>query len=225
VGTLTDHDGTIKRDDRCEIFISDKAGERGVMLGISCAGGHNDAARTPEARRGLDVRWNGDWTCAVKKERDEWRAEAAVPLKTLREAGLDTANLCVNVAAYNRCGQGPRAIFLTDPLNAHFQGCRGFRPLADKPTAPVTGTFTVRLHFAEPGGQKAGQRMFDVKLGDQWVLKDFDIVKEAGGPRRAVTKEFKGVKLKDRLALELAPSKKTPGAVPVLCGLEAVKEE
>ena len=51
-------------------------------------------------------------------------------------------------------------------------------------------------------------------------MKDFDIVKEAGGPNRALMKEFKGILVKDTLYVELQSSK----GVALLCGLEALME-
>src|SRR5262249_12603283 len=55
--------------------------------------------------------------------------------------------------------------------------------------------FTVRLHFAELEVERAGERVFDVALQGQTVLKGFDILKEAGGHNRWLMKEFKGVRV------------------------------
>jgi outer membrane protein assembly factor BamB len=81
-------------------------------------------------------------------------------------------------------------------------------------------TYTVRLHFAEPDQATAGQRVFHVGLQGKEVLKDFDIVKEAGGPLRGVVKEFRGVRVKKDLTVTLSPS----AGVPVLCGVEVTAE-
>jgi len=77
--------------------------------------------------------------------------------------------------------------------------------------------YTVRLHFAEPDGLKPGDRVFDVRLQDQDVLKDFDIARDAGGPDRALVKEFT-VPASTELKLTLTPRK----SATVLCGLEVV---
>jgi outer membrane protein assembly factor BamB len=74
---------------------------------------------------------------------------------------------------------------------------------------------TLRLHFVEPDGAKPGERVFDVKLQGQEVLKDFDISKEAGGGDRALVKEFTTQAGKE-LKLKFVPRK----SVPVLCGIE-----
>jgi outer membrane protein assembly factor BamB len=81
-------------------------------------------------------------------------------------------------------------------------------------------TYTVRLHFAEPEPLTAGQRVFHVGLQGKEVLKDFDVVKEAGGPLRGVVKEFRGVRVKKDLTVTLSPS----AGVPVLGGVEVTAE-
>ncbi|HUT32471.1 MAG TPA: PQQ-binding-like beta-propeller repeat protein [Planctomycetota bacterium] len=93
--------------------------------------------------------------------------------------------------------------------------------LLDGGAAPAA--YTVRLHFAEPEGLAPGQRVFSVVLQGKVVLADFDIVKEAGGPRRALVKEFRGIEVKDFLRIQLRPS---DGAArgPALCGVQAVRE-
>jgi outer membrane protein assembly factor BamB len=49
----------------------------------------------------------------------------------------------------------------------------------------------VRLFFAEPDeSTQPGERMMHVSLQGRPVLKSFDVVKEAGGPRRPLSREF-----------------------------------
>jgi hypothetical protein len=62
-------------------------------------------------------------------------------------------------------------------------------------------------------------------LQGQPVSKDFDIVQSAGAPRRALVKESAGVRITDELAVGLRPSTATPGRKPILCAIEAVREE
>ena len=83
------------------------------------------------------------------------------------------------------------------------------------------------MHFAEPDLEtKPGQRMFDVTLQDQTVLKGFDVVREAGAARAALVKEFKGVKATDVLTLSFtgAATPSTPGTSPIISGLEIIEE-
>jgi hypothetical protein len=90
------------------------------------------------------------------------------------------------------------------------------------PAEPVVarGRYTVRLTFAEMEDLKPGQRVFSVALQGRVALKDFDVVSEAGGPMRGVTKEFRGVAAKSDISLRFTP--KT--GQPILSGLEILAE-
>ncbi|NIA21974.1 MAG: hypothetical protein GWP05_08445, partial [Anaerolineaceae bacterium] len=81
--------------------------------------------------------------------------------------------------------------------------------------------YTVRLHFAEPEDLQPGRRVFDVSLQGQTVLKNFDVVKTSGGPRREVIREFRAVTVARDLHIALSP--KT--GQPLLCGIEVVQQE
>jgi hypothetical protein len=61
------------------------------------------------------------------------------------------------------------------------------------------GVYTVILHFVETyeGIETEGARVFDVRIENQTVLKDFDIFAEAGGRGRAVVKEFRDIDVSD----------------------------
>ena len=98
-------------------------------------------------------------------------------------------------------------------------GLRGLKSVTltlDK-DAKAEGEVDVRLVFAEPDEIEAGARVLDVSIKGQPVLKDFDIAAEAGGPRRSLVKEFKGVKAGKELKVSFASARKSP---PVLCGIE-----
>jgi hypothetical protein len=102
------------------------------------------------------------------------------------------------------------------------QGVEEINIVLDKVEGPRS--FTVRLVFLEPGDVKAGQRVFDVEMQGRKLLDDLDVVKEAGGPMRALVKEFSGMIVEDMLAIRLTP---TPGAqvpVTILCGIEVIAE-
>jgi hypothetical protein len=87
----------------------------------------------------------------------------------------------------------------------------------------AAAAYTVRLHFAEPEDLQPGERVFDVLLQDEPVLKGFDIVQAAGAPRRAVVKEFAGVRVTGELSVGLRMTA-APGREPILCAIEAVRE-
>lgn len=50
--------------------------------------------------------------------------------------------------------------------------------------------YTLELGFCDGYSTEPGQRLFDVVLNGETVLSEFDIVREAGGPRRAVNRTF-----------------------------------
>jgi hypothetical protein len=83
------------------------------------------------------------------------------------------------------------------------------------PGAKRPALYTVRLVFLEPE-EKAG-RIFSVTLQGREVLKDVDLLREAGGPLRSWVKEFKGVEAAKELRIGFSG-----GAV--LSGLEVVEE-
>ena len=103
-------------------------------------------------------------------------------------------------------------------------GVRLRRPGAEVAHRAEPAAYTVRLCFAEPDDLPPGRRVFDVSLQGQRVLKDFDIASAAGGAKRAVVKEFKGIEVTGVLKVELTPSARAAVKLPLLCGLEAVRE-
>jgi hypothetical protein len=82
----------------------------------------------------------------------------------------------------------------------------------------------VRLYFAEPEDLAKGQRVFSVRLQGQVVLEEFDISQEAGGPRRALVREFKDVEVDGELVIELSTPDDAGSMQPILCGLQAVRQ-
>jgi hypothetical protein len=83
---------------------------------------------------------------------------------------------------------------------------------------------TVRLYFAEPSADKAGERVFDVLLQGKPVLSGFDVFASAGGSRRGLVRAFTGVCAGGALELELRPAggSRLP---PVLSGIEIALDE
>jgi len=83
--------------------------------------------------------------------------------------------------------------------------------------AKEESAYLVKLTFSEPDGLKPGDRVFDVSLQGEVVLKDFDIAREAGGSDRGIVKAFEVNATRD-LKLKFIPRQ----SVPLLCGLEVV---
>ena len=88
---------------------------------------------------------------------------------------------------------------------------------------PLRGTndqparYSVRLYFSSGSTKKpvAGQRVFDVRVQGQVVLKDVDAAK--AGKDGTVVHEIADVSVKDRLMIELVPK---TGQQPMLSGIE-----
>jgi Malectin domain/PQQ-like domain len=88
---------------------------------------------------------------------------------------------------------------------------------------PEERVYTVRLYFMEPDELGPGRRLFHVWLQGRQVLHDLDVSREAGGPNRALVKEFRGVRVTGELGLRFAAAAQAE-AGPLLCGLEVVEE-
>lgn len=58
---------------------------------------------------------------------------------------------------------------------------------------PKGKPYTVRLHFAEIFGDAPKERVENISINGKMVLKEFDIITEAGGPNKAVVKEFTAI--------------------------------
>src|SRR5262249_41112163 len=90
-------------------------------------------------------------------------------------------------------------------------GASGVRGLTSLTVPLVTDNkprrYTVRLHFAEPDDLAIGDRVFSVALQGRAVLPNLDVLKDAGGVRHVLVKEFKGVEVRKELKLTLQPAR------------------
>ena len=171
-------------------------------------------AITPLGRYGEDKKYNGQWTAAARADENAFTVELALPLKTLAAAGLKKDKLIINM--------GGRGTLQRPPALG-----QGYAPLLFSTGRKVPPrSFTVRLHFAEMHGAKAGERVFDVRLQDKTVLENFDVVKEAGGGNRAISKEFNGVIATATMKLEMIPKAKelTDKTAPIISAIEVFAE-
>ena len=85
--------------------------------------------------------------------------------------------------------------------------------------------YTVRLYFAEPHDVQPGARKFDVALQGETVLNDFDVCQAAGGPRRTVMQEFRGISIGDELIVSFAPQDDAELSQAIISGIELVLDE
>ena len=236
-------DAAIWEDDSCEVFLSDAASGKVVHLGISASGARFDALAADASPLKEDAKWNGAWTGAATGDESSLTFELAIPLATLTQAGLQKDRLAINaqinqkdtsaqVLMYpgghgrlpgNKETVGEALSFLGNEGREH---CRNFVPLGIG-AAPATAPrrFTVRLHFAELDDVKPGERVFDIKLQGNTVLKDFDIAK-AAGVRAALVKEFKHIEAGDSLTVEFSSSatELTRKNAPIISALELLDE-
>jgi hypothetical protein len=89
--------------------------------------------------------------------------------------------------------------------------------------------YTVRLHFVEPWFTQAdpgggiGSRVFNVYCEGSTLLRDFDILKEAGGGKRAIVREFHGIPASPQGKLDLTFEPVVNYAL--VNAVEAVEEE
>ncbi len=79
--------------------------------------------------------------------------------------------------------------------------------------------YKVQLYFAEPHDLAPGDRVFDVSIQGEPVLKSLDIVEQAGQPRKGIVKSFENVIVEDELKIAIAPDPSSEAA-PILCGVE-----
>ena len=83
-----------------------------------------------------------------------------------------------------------------------------------------TGSYTVRLFFAEREGKATGDRVQDISLQGARVLQDFDIAQAAGGPLRGVVREFRDIEVDGQCTLDLSARRGTT----LISGIELVRD-
>ncbi len=97
-------------------------------------------------------------------------------------------------------------------------------PVTDRPVTVPIRKFVVRLHFVETQDAEVGGRVFDVAIQGKTVLSAFDIVREAGGPFRPLTREFRAVEAHERLTITLRSAGGKKERLPHLAALEVLAE-
>ena len=82
--------------------------------------------------------------------------------------------------------------------------------------------YTVKLYFAEIENTLGESRVFNIAIQDETVLKDFNIVKEAGGQNKLIIKTFEGIEIGNKLSIGLSSSNNK--SIPLLSGIELLEE-
>ena len=218
---------TLGRTEELDIFIVGQRRRTGIRWVIKRNGTASAWFGTVGVSRKTDPSWKGEWKHAVGETPGGWTAELALPIKTLTDSGIQLKALQLNCMSQNLTQSGVEAVFLTDPYyGSKFRCCCVFVRVATGPaTRAPERSLDVRLHFAETAKVKVGQRVFDVLLQGKPVLRDFDVLREAGGPNAAVVKEFTAVRATDRVVLELVSRSQStaPEAQPQICGIEIME--
>ncbi|MCB9940741.1 MAG: PQQ-binding-like beta-propeller repeat protein [Planctomycetaceae bacterium] len=73
-------------------------------------------------------------------------------------------------------------------------GVTGVESIEQQLPKDTNRLYTVRLTFAELENQAVGERVFDVLIQGQTVLKGFDVAVASGGSFRGIVKQFSGIR-------------------------------
>jgi outer membrane protein assembly factor BamB/PKD repeat protein len=145
-----------------------------------------------------------DWVCAeMSSEKFPYAAEISIPWVSIAKAGLWKEQLVINL---NLSG----GILVSQFTPVYFDMPKGL-VAESKP-------HTIRLYFAEMEGKKVGERIFEIDAQGKNLLKNFDVVKEAGAPKKEIMKEFKNIEISDVLKLSF----KAQNEDAMLSGIEII---
>ena len=104
-----------------------------------------------------------------------------IPDPNIQDGAINGANQTIDTSAAN---SAPAGVYQSERYGSDFTYSFA---------VPKNKLYTVRLHFAEVFGDAAGQRLENVAINDKPVLSNFDPVTAAGGPNKALVKEFTGI--------------------------------
>ncbi len=150
------------------------------------------------------------WTGAARAEGGEFHVEMAIPRRVLNEIDLSLDRLLAQFGA-----QGDLSANLDD-LDRRFRS--RFVRIHTERIPAETAPYILRMHFAELDDLEPGQRVFDVHVQGRPVLEGFDIVREAGGPRRAISRDFR-ITAERELTIQFIPQ----AGEPRISGLELLQ--
>ena len=222
-------DGPVWKGDCLEMYFGDRNPVAMLHFAVSAAGVRYDGflpefgAEVPvkkakgwdDLSKGEDASWDADWQSAARMKGNAFAVEVTIPWSVLESKGLNKETMYVNFR-----GREKSADRLYSPTKA------AHRLRLEESVPTPAGKFTVRLHFAEVDDAQPGERVFDVVLQGQTVLKGLDIRAEAGAADTAVVKEFKGIPGRRSIRIEFRPAHGATGTktVPLLSAIEAVAE-
>ncbi|MCX5661128.1 MAG: PQQ-binding-like beta-propeller repeat protein [Planctomycetota bacterium] len=207
--------------DAWEVYLTDASQQKVIHLATNCAGARSTALVSgpgPE-KAGVTLAWQ---SAVVARNGEPFVAEFAIPWATLSQQGIDKSTLRVNA----QVGDHPLVSEAMVRLGGYGRSrCQNFVPLGlGTPPAKAARRFTLRLHFAELEDLAPGKRVFDVLVQGKPALERFDAAATAGGPRRAVMRELKGIEASESLTLEFVPRGEGKDALPFLSAMELQEE-
>ncbi|MCK5849346.1 MAG: PQQ-binding-like beta-propeller repeat protein [Kiritimatiellae bacterium] len=208
------------REDCFMAVISDNKLQDSIYFELTCSGAHSLSHHNLQTDK-IDRKWQGKWTQSVKKGTGSWSAEVAIPISTLLQAGIDPDTLRINFKSRNQAKEGVHMFVLRNPAPTGFPRTTTLAPVLTSADKSAEHSYDITLYFAEPDHNIPGARIFDVKIQDKSVLKDFDIFKEAGGQHRPLIKKFRKIKAGSVLTIELIPKSKHN---PILNALEILRK-
>jgi hypothetical protein len=182
--------------------------------------GRRDFPNVAHLSRQEDAGWNPGWRSAVRLSDRTFATELAIPWQCIEDAGLARDDLKIDFGA-----TGPLEGVPDYPWRHRLfdQLARNLR-LEGSGEGPKR--YTVRLHFAELDDVRADSRVFDVFVQGREAIRGVDVVRDAGGARRANIRECRGV-LADRIlaiTFQSAVGQLTSANAPILSGVEIEEE-
>jgi outer membrane protein assembly factor BamB len=81
-------------------------------------------------------------------------------------------------------------------------------------------SYRINLYFSEPDNKQQGERVFNIRLQNETVLENFDIVSETGKSDKEIIKSFSGIKAGKNLRVDLIP---VTGNT-IISGIELIQE-
>jgi len=191
----------------------------GLYLYVSASGATFDGltGRKTTFLVGTDQGWSGEWQHAVAVQPDVWTAELAIPWPTIEDAGIQKNRLRIYLESTNQTGVGPKATHYKHRTWSRLHLFGRLTPVSLDELPPAEEqTYRVVLHFAELEDVGPGERVFDVKLQGETVIRGLDVVREAGGPDAALAKTIENVTAADTLSLEFVPHGEKPAILNAL---------
>ncbi|MFO0866808.1 MAG: malectin domain-containing carbohydrate-binding protein [Gemmataceae bacterium] len=223
--SVRERDGAFDKDDHFRLTLFNAKAKRFLTFAVTAGGALYDSRLDidkdpdPKDKRRIpeeDVSWDSEWTAKIDRQPAGLRIEMAIPWKTLTDAGLNREGLLAECQRKTRWGGAKDA-----SIGRLIESATEVR-LMD--AAPAVRIFSVRLHFAEVGDARPGERVFDVMLNGKTILKDLDVTEQAGGPFRALVREISEVQADRHLELRFIPKQGRSMRPPMLSAIEVIEK-